>query len=280
MIRKIAVIGTGAGYTGKKDPPAPIAEIAGPGFEPELVEARLRSRSHTPYDRGMTAIGYLDCAIRAQQAGYEAAFINTFGDYGIDEMKSALHIPVVGAGEATMSMACNLGRQFSIVTIWPPAKNFLYTERLRNCSMEHRCASLRNVLTDEEAQQTAGGDETVARMRGGDETIIDRILKEIHRAIQEDGADTIVLGCTCMAPIGPVLAERSPTPVLEAMRTGYKMAETILDLGVMQSRVAYPKTEPANLKVLDALIAGQGDMEIDGDCQICVVVDRAGATRG
>ena len=278
MTSKIAVMGTGAGYTGKKDPPAPIAEIAGSGFLPELVEARLRSRSHTPYDRGMTAMGYLDCAIQAQKSGYDAVFINTFGDYGIDEMKSALSIPVVGAGEATMSMACNLGRRFSIVTIWPPKKNFLYTERLRNCAMENRCASLRNVLTDQEAQDVASGDDAVVRMRAGDESVLERILAQINLAIEQDGADTIVLGCTCMAPIGPIIADRSPAPVLEAMRTGYKTTETILDLGLSQSPVAYPTPDPANLNVLDTLIAGQGVIEMEDECEICVVVDNATGT--
>ena len=273
MVYKVAIIGTGAGYTGEKVPPAPIAAIAEPAFVPELVEPRLRSRSRTPFDRGMTALGYLDCAIEAEKNGYDAVFINTFGDYGIDEMKSALSIPVVGAGEATMSLACNLGRRFSIVTIWPPSRNHIYHERLRNCGMEQRCVSVRNVLSNAEAAGLSDGDEAVIQMRAGDSTILTRIIESVDNAIRQDGADTVLLGCTCMAPIGPVVADQCPVPVLEAMRTGYKITETLLYLGARHSNIAYPKPQSANLAAISGLIDGSSGIDMENNCEICVVAN-------
>ena len=148
MTYRIGIIGTGAAPTGTNVPPAPIAEIAAQGFAPELIEPRLRTFPMTPYDRGLTALAYVDCAVEAEKAGFDAVFINTFGDYGIDEMKSATNMVVVGAGEATMAMCRNTGRHFSIVTIWPPKMNFIYHERLSSCGMESRCVSIRNVLVD------------------------------------------------------------------------------------------------------------------------------------
>jgi len=62
MTYRIGVIGTGGGPTGNNIPPAAISEIAGEGFKPELIETRLRTFPMTPYDRGLTAIAYLDCA--------------------------------------------------------------------------------------------------------------------------------------------------------------------------------------------------------------------------
>jgi len=273
MVYKVAIIGTGAGYTGEKTPPAPIAAIARPDFVPELVEPRLRSRSRTPYDRGITALGYLDCAIEAEKNGYDAIFINTFGDYGIDEMKSALNIPVVGAGEATMSLACNLGRRFSIVTIWQPSKNHIYHERIRNCGMEQRCVSIRNVLSNSEAVKLSDGDDAVIQMRAGDSTILQRIIESVDNAVKQDGADTVLLGCTCMAPIGPIIADQCSVPVLEAMRTGYRVTEALVDLGAHHSDIAYPKPQSANLAAIGGLIAGRSDMDIESDCEICVVVN-------
>ena len=272
---RIGIIGTGAGHAGNSTPPLPISELAGLGFTPELIETRLRTFPMTPYDRGLTMLAYVDCAIEAEKAGFDAVFINTVGDYGIDEIRSATNMVVVGAGEATMAMCCNIGRRFSIVTIWPPKLNFIYRERLRSCGMEDRCASVRNVLSDNDVKGVEGAGEAVSGLKDGNDSLIKRILKEIDLAVSEDGADTIMLGCTCMAPVGPMVASKTSVPVLEAMRTGYKTVETMLALGVMHSHVAYPKAESANLAAVGALIAGQGNVDLGGDCEVCVIAHEA-----
>lgn len=275
MTYRIGVIGTGGAPTGNNTPPAGISEIAGAGFAPELIETRLRTFPITPYDRGLSAIAYVDCAIEAERAGFDAVFINTVGDYGIDEMKSATNMVVVGAGEATMAMCCNVGRRFSIVTIWPPKMNFIYHERLRNCAMESRCASIRNVLADNDVKGVEGAGQAVGSLKERDESLQDRIVAAIEQAVSEDGADTIMLGCTCMAPVGPDIAKRAPVPVLESMRTGYKTVEALLALGVRHSHVAYPKPDPANLDAVGKLVAGQGNLDLGGDCEVCVVAQEA-----
>lgn len=271
MTYRIGVIGTGAGYSGNSTPPAAIAQLAGTGFRPELVETRLRTFPMTPYDRGLTVLAYLDCAIEAEKAGFDAVFINTVGDYGIDEMKSATGMVVVGAGEATMAMCCNTGRKFSIVTIWPPRMNFVYHERLRSCAMDHRCVSIRNVLSNRDVADPDGAGRAISSLKQQDAPLLERILAAIDAAVDEDGADTIMLGCTCMAPVGPEIAKRAQVPVLEPMRTGYKTVETMLSLGIRHSYQAYPKANPANLDAVGALITGQGSIDPGGDCEVCII---------
>ena len=275
MTYRIGVIGTGAGPTGNNIPPLPISEIATEEFAPELIETRLRTFPMTPYDRGLTALAYVDCAIEAEKAGFDAVFINTVGDYGIDEMRSATNMVVVGAGEATMAMCCNIGRKFSIVTIWPPKLNFIYHERLRSCAMEPRCVSIRNVLADTDVTGVEGAGAAVTGLKDHNESLKDRIVAAIESAVAEDGADTIMLGCTCMAPVGPDVAKRASVPVLESMRTGYKTAEAMLTLGIRHSDVAFPKPNPDNLAAVGSLISGQGNMELGGDCEVCVIAQEA-----
>lgn len=275
MSYRVGVIGTGAGYTGNPAPPKPIAELVGAGFVPELIETRLRTFPITPYDRGLTQLAYVDCAIEAEKAGFDAVFINTVGDYGIDEMRSATGMVVVGAGEATMAMCCNVGRRFSIVTIWPPKMNFIYDERLRNTAMEGRCASVCNVLSDEEVAGIEGAGAAVSGLKEGNESLVDRIVAAIDKAVSHDGADTIMLGCTCMAPVGPEIAKRVNVPVLESMRTGYKTVEAMLSLGIRHSPVAFPKPAAANLSAVGNLIAGQGNLDLGGDCEVCVIAQEA-----
>ena len=271
MTYRIGIIGTGAAPAGTSAPPAPIAEIAAPGFAPELIEPRMRTFPMTPYDRGLTALAYLDCALEAEKAGFDAVFINTFGDYGIDEMKSATNMVVVGAGEATMAMCCNTARNFSIVTIWPPKLNFIFRERLASCGMENRCVSVRNVLQDPEVERVADAGATTASLKDRNEALKDRIVATIHAAVAEDGAHAVMLGCTCMAPVGPDIAARVAVPVFEPMRTGYKTAEALLALGVRHSDAAFPKPNPDNLAAVGALVAGQGNVDLGGDCEVCVI---------
>lgn len=275
MTYRIGIIGSGVAPTGKSDPPVHIAELAGTDFKPELIEPRLQIFPMTPYDRGLSALAHVDCAIEAEKAGFDAVFINACGDYGIDEIKSATQMVVVGAAEATMAMCCNVGKRFSIVTIWPPKLNFIYHERLRNCAMEDRCVSIRNVLNDSAVEGAEGADATVSSLQDKNTGLKDNILRAIEAAVSEDGADTIMLGCTCMAAVGPEIAERASVPVLESMRTGYKTVEALLSLGVRHSDVAFAKPNPENLAAVGALVAGQGSLDLGGDCEVCVFTPEA-----
>ncbi|MEQ8736226.1 MAG: aspartate/glutamate racemase family protein [Rhodospirillaceae bacterium] len=275
MTYRIGVIGTGGGPANSSAPPAGIAEIAGDRFAPELIETRLRTFPMTPYDRSLTTLAYIDCAIEAEKNGFDAVFINTVGDYGLGEIRSATDMVVVGAGEATMAMTCQTGARFSIVTIWPPKLNFIYQERLRTCGMEGRCSSVRNVLSDNEVEGVEGAGSTVLGLADHNAQLIDRVLQEIENAVLEDGADTIMLGCTCMAPIGPQIAAQSAVPVLESMRTGYAAVESLLTLGLRHSQITYPKARKENLSAVDKLISGQGNLDLGGDCEVCIVSDMA-----
>ena len=168
-VQRIAVLGSGYRPTGSNQAPPEIARIAAFGFRPELVETRFGAFPKTPYDRGLAAIGYLDAGIKAEQAGYRALFLNTFGDYGIAELRSALGIPVVGAGETAMTVAATLGRRFAIVTVWPRSMNFIYDERLATTGMTTRCVAIRNILDDGDLNKVVRGDpdDPVSVMRQG-----------------------------------------------------------------------------------------------------------------
>lgn len=100
---RIAVLGTGTGER-ERLPPA-IAALASPGIEPVLINTRIEVFAHTQADRALVDLGHLDAAIGAEREGFDALFVNTFADYGLAGMKSALSIPVVGAGEAALQLA-------------------------------------------------------------------------------------------------------------------------------------------------------------------------------
>jgi allantoin racemase len=276
--RRIAVLGTGFRPTGTDMAPKEITAIAGAGFRPQLVEPRFGAFPRTPYDRGLAAIGNLDAGIAAEADGFAAIFLNTFGDYGIVELRSALHIPVIGAGEAAMMLASVLGRRFAVVTVWPRSMNFIYDERLGACSMRERCAGIVNIVDDRDIVATERGDpdDPVTAMRAGSAKIVDRILAGAETILAAGDVDTIILGCTCMAPIGQIVAARLPVPVIESMTAGYRMAETLVALGLSQSPLAYPKPPRERLARIGQMLAGTPPQSIDEsqstgeDCPVCV----------
>lgn len=58
-------------------------------------------------------------AVAAEAQGYDAFVIGHFQDGGLYEARSALDIPVMGLGEASLLFACTLGRKIALVTINP-----------------------------------------------------------------------------------------------------------------------------------------------------------------
>ena len=58
-------------------------------------------------------------AVRAEREGYDAVAITHFQDAALEQVKSAVGIPVLGLGETTLYFACTLGRKLGLVTINP-----------------------------------------------------------------------------------------------------------------------------------------------------------------
>jgi hypothetical protein len=68
MAHRIAILGTGYRPAGGIEPPREIGLVAAAGFQPELVETRFGAFPKTPYDRGLTCLGYIDAGIEAERA--------------------------------------------------------------------------------------------------------------------------------------------------------------------------------------------------------------------
>jgi allantoin racemase len=78
----------------------------------------------TPYDSYAHPLVEFRCAremichaVQAEREGYDAFVVGHFQDAGLYEARSAVDIPVIGLGEATMLWCCQLGQRLGIVTI-------------------------------------------------------------------------------------------------------------------------------------------------------------------
>jgi Asp/Glu/hydantoin racemase len=81
---------------------------------------------------------------------------------------------------------------------------------------------------------------------GGTSEWLERAVAEAVAAIEEDGAESLILGCSAMYWMRPHLELRLrgmgwEVPVLEGYRCAIEMARLLANLGVSVSGVAYPR---------------------------------------
>lgn len=154
---------------------------------------------------------------RAEKDGYDAVVIGCFYDPGVREARELVSIPVIVPAEATLHVAATLGHKFSIIVgrrKWiPKMESNLYVYGL-----ERKLASFRAL------------DFTVPKMFSDPEKLEKAILTEAKKALKEDGAEVIVLGCTMESGFAKDLTEKLKVPVLDAVVTSWKYAEMMADL--------------------------------------------------
>lgn len=254
---------------------SPPASAISPGFSVEIVESRFFLQPFYRLDQLLCDVAMAEAGVRAVDRGYDALMLNSITDYGVDALRSAVSVPVVGAGIAAFSTAAVLGETVSIVTIWPPQTRPMYEAVARRNHFEDRLSSIRFVSTDQELASVEEDDSFYAEMRSGRQVMIDRIGREIHAAAEEDGADVVILGCTCMNPVGAHLAEQSPVPVVNPLVAAYKVAEQLLSTGLTHSATRYVTGPVQTLAFLSALLdagADKAENAFADSCEACVVV--------
>jgi allantoin racemase len=209
-------------------------EFIRPEFEVAFVGSRrLMSLANSYYDDYVMDTIVIDAGVRAQQEGFDAVCINTVSDSGLYALRSRLDIPVIAPGQSSFHLACMLGHRFSVLTMWQPWLH-LYRKTLKEYGLEHRLASLRHIDTRPDVQEL---------LQGKEEVVFAKLEEQGKRAIEEDGADVIILGSTTMHQSHAYLREKLPVPVINPGLVAYKMCEMLLELDLCHSRTAFPPPE-------------------------------------
>ena len=179
----------------------------------------------------------LEAGIRAEQEGYAAICLNSMSDSGLAALRSRLSIPVTGPGRASFHLAADLGKRFSVVTMWPRWR-WIYDKLALETGLSGRLASVRDINVRPDTQELLSGKE---------DSVFALLEAECRKAIDEDGADVIVLGSTTMHQSHRYLSERLEVPVLNPGLVAYKQCEMLLDLGLSHSKRTYmPPENPAD----------------------------------
>jgi len=153
----------------------------------------------------------------AEKEGYDAVVIGCFYDLGLREARELVSIPVITPAEASMHVATTLGHKFSIIVgrrkCIPKIESNVY-----QYGLEKKLASFRVI------------DFTVPRMANEPEKLKESIFTVAKKAVEEDGAEVIVLGCTRETGFMKELIEKLKVPVLDAVVVSWKYAEMLADL--------------------------------------------------
>jgi allantoin racemase len=71
------------------------------------------------------------------------------------------------------------------------------------------------------------------------------IAVEGRRAVEEDGAEALCLGCAGMGPLDKAVEAEVGVPVIDGVAAAVKMLESLTDYGMSTSRVAAFKAPEA-----------------------------------
>ncbi len=195
---------------------------ASPGVEIRAVNPDFGPPSIEGYfDEAFSVPGLL--AEIAKAPGTDAFVIACFDDTGLEAARCATAAPVVGIGEAAFHMASLIAEKFSVVTTL--SRSIAPIERnLAKHALAARCARVRASHVPVLALEEAGSD---ARRT---------IEAEIKRALAEDGAEAIVLGCAGMTDLVRDLERSVGAPVLDGVACAVSLAESLVRIGLKTSK--------------------------------------------
>jgi allantoin racemase len=148
---------------------------------------------------------------------YDAFIINCFYDVGLREAREVSGRAVVTAPcQSTLTFAAQLGNTFSILVgrrKWIPKMS----ENVRIYGYGHAMASMRPVELG------------VYDFQADHQRTCDRLLAEGRKAVEQDGAEVLILGCTAEFGFYRTVQEELGVPVIDAMLAPFKMAELLAE---------------------------------------------------
>ncbi len=196
------------------------------------------------YDEMLDAPGIIKVAEKAQSEGFDGVIIDCFGDPALEAVREKLDIPVVGPGRVSMLYAADLAHRFSIVTV-----------------LENLLAILENRVME------VGLGSKLASVRSVDIPVLDimniekltaALVDESIKAIEEDGAHAIILGCTGFLGVVDNLRDALKkkgyeVPVIYPVAVAVKYLETLISLNLAQGKRTYMPPPKKERNILERL---------------------------
>jgi len=202
---------------------AAACQAAGPSTDIRAVTSEMGPVSIEGfYDEAFAVPGLLAQIAAGERAGARAAIIACFDDTGLDAARAMASIPVLGICESALSLAAIVAKRFTVVTTMERSRVPIeeLVDRYGMARKAHVRAANISVLSLEDPNSGAR----------------DKLRSEITRAIVEDNAEAIVLGCAGMADLARTLQSEFGMPVIDGVGAAVKQAEALVALGLSTSK--------------------------------------------
>lgn len=181
------------------------------------------------YDIALCHAGLIEEA--SNYTGVDAVVVACFDDTGLDALRCLFDVPVIGIGEAAYHAASMVSTKFSVVTTLSRSVPGLEAN-LERYGLARRCVKVR------------ASDVPVLKLEENDPSCLAAIRNEIRAAIEEDGAEAVVLGCAGMADLMESLSEEFGIPVIDGVVSATCMAEALVAAGLKTSKSgAYARSQ-------------------------------------
>jgi len=194
-----------------------------------------------PYYEALAGPEILRMVRQAERDGFDAAVIGCFYDPVLNAAREICTRMVITApAESSMHLAAMLGRKFSII-IGQDKWLLGMEESVRKYGFSDKLASFRSVgLGVLEFHQDPAYTEQ-------------KMKEEIEKAIKNDLAESIILGCTMQYGFFKELQEAFCVPVIDSMLAAFKYAEMLVNLrnktGWYTSKIlSYKNPDPAEIR--------------------------------
>lgn len=174
------------------------------------------------YDEAFAIPGLLREIRLGEQQGARAAVIACFDDTGLDAARAMARMPVIGICEAALATAAFLAKRFTVVTT-------MERSRVPIEELAHRYGMAGRA-------RIRAANISVLSLDDPNSGARDKLRSEITRALAEDHAEAIVLGCAGMADLVRTLSSEFGLPVIDGVAAAVKQAEALVALGLSTSK--------------------------------------------
>ena len=167
-------------------------------------------------------------SIRAEKEGYDAIVIYCFSDVGIDAIRENVRIPVIGPGETSLAAASMICNRFTVLTSESINIPRTYRRLMKSGIAREKMVSVRAL------------DIPIGELRTNPEATENYLKAVCEKAVQEDKADGIILGCLGMAGYGEKLEKELPVKIIDPAFLAVAYAELCVRVGMRHISAMYP----------------------------------------
>jgi len=204
------------------------------------------SSIESKYEEYLSIPATMKLVMEMENKGYDAAILGCAGDPGLDAMREiTTKMLVVGPGQTSMITGAMLGHKFSVITIEDSS-----------IAGVHELAYKAGVL--EKLASVVALKIPVLELGVNKGKSLERIIKISKKAVREDRADSLVLGCMSMGflDVAEEIERAVGVPVINPCKVGLKIAEALVGCGLMHSKTAFatpPKISSGKVKDYNGL---------------------------